>query len=123
MPDDGRFDAILTFDCLHDMAHPDEVMSAIRKAIREDGVWWIADIKSHGSYEANAAENPMASMMYGFSVLTCMSSAMSEPGGLGLGTLGFHEAKAQEMTEAAGFRHFERLDIDHPINAYYAVRP
>jgi hypothetical protein len=28
--------------------------------------------------------------MYGFSVSCCMSSALSEPGGLGLGTLGFH---------------------------------
>ena len=123
LPDDGRFDAILTFDCLHDMAHPDRVMASIRKGIRDDGVWWIADIKSHASYEENAAQNPMASMMYGFSVLTCMSSAMSEPDGLGLGTLGFHEAKAREMTEAAGFSRFERLEIDHPINAFYAVRP
>ncbi len=123
LPDDGRFDAVLTFDCLHDMAHPDRVMAAIRKAIRDDGVWWIADIKSYGSYEKNAAENPMASMMYGFSVLTCMSSAMSEPDGLGLGTLGFHEQKAREMTAAAGFRRFERLEIDHPINAFYAARP
>jgi 2-polyprenyl-3-methyl-5-hydroxy-6-metoxy-1,4-benzoquinol methylase len=123
LPEDGRFDAVLTFDCLHDMAHPGAVMGGIRKAIREDGIWWIADIKSHGSYEANAAENPMASMMYGFSVLTCMSSAMSEPGGLGLGTLGFHEAKAREMTEAAGFSRFERVEIDHPVNAFYAVRP
>ena len=30
----------------------------------------------------------MASLMYGISVLSCMSSALSEPGGAGLGTLG-----------------------------------
>ena len=48
---------------------------------------------------------------------------MSEPDGLGLGTLGFHEQKAREMTAAAGFRRFERLEIDHPINAFYAARP
>lgn len=123
LPSDGRFDAVLTFDCLHDMAHPDRVMDEIRRAIADDGVWWIADIKSHGSFEENVAENPMASMMYGFSVLTCMSSAMSEPGGLGLGTLGFHEERARDMTEAAGFTRFERVAIDHPINAFYAVRP
>ena len=123
MPSDGRFGAVLTFDCLHDMAHPDRVMTEIRRAIADDGIWWIADIKSHASFEENVAENPMASMMYGFSVLTCMSSAMSEPGGHGLGTLGFHEARAREMTAAAGFTHFERVEIDHPINAFYAVRP
>ncbi len=123
LPEDGRFDLVLTFDCLHDMAHPDHVMAQIRRAVKDDGLWWIADIKSHDSLEKNMAENPMASMMYGFSVLTCMSSAMSEPDGLGLGTLGFHEERAREMTAAAGFSRFERVDIDHPINAFYAVRP
>jgi hypothetical protein len=32
-------------------------------------------------------------MMYGFSVAVCMSSALSAPSGLGLGTLGFHEVR------------------------------
>lgn len=123
LPSDGRFDAVLTFDCLHDMAHPDRVLGGIRGALREDGVFWIADIKSYPTFEENAAENPMASMMYGFSVLTCMSSALSEPGGMGLGTLGFHEDRARELTSAAGFKRFKRLEIDHPINAFYEVRP
>jgi len=56
-------------------------------------------------------------------VLSCMSSAMSVPGGAGLGTLGFSQAKAEDMTERAGFSCFERLNVDHAINAFYAVRP
>jgi hypothetical protein len=52
-----------------------------------------------------------------------MSSAMSSPDGAGLGTLGLSEAKAEEMARAAGFSRFERLDIDHSTNAFYAVRP
>ena len=35
-----------------------------------------------------STKNPMASLMYGISVLSCMSSALSAPGGAGLGTLG-----------------------------------
>jgi hypothetical protein len=65
----------------------------------------------------------MASLMYGFSVLTCMSSALSEPGGAGLGTLGLHADLARELAERAGFRSFRRLAVDHPINAFYEVRP
>ena len=30
---------------------------------------------------------------------------------------------ARSMAEAAGFTRFRRLDIDHPINAFYVVRP
>jgi 2-polyprenyl-3-methyl-5-hydroxy-6-metoxy-1,4-benzoquinol methylase len=123
LPSDGRFGFVTTFDCLHDMTHPDAVMRAIRSAIRPDGVWLICDIKARDGYEANVAKNPMAAMMYGTSVLTCMSSALSEPGGAGLGTLGFTADLAQRMTREAGFASFEPLELGHPINAFYVVRP
>ncbi len=123
MPDSPRFDLVTTFDCLHDMAHPRRAMDAIRAAIKDDGTWFIADIKAHATYEENVERNPMAAMMYGFSVMSCMSSALSEPDGAGLGTLGFHEDLAREMTEAAGFSRFRRCELDHPMNAYYEVRP
>jgi 2-polyprenyl-3-methyl-5-hydroxy-6-metoxy-1,4-benzoquinol methylase len=123
LPADASFGFVTTFDCLHDMTRPDEAMRAIRRAIRPDGVWLICDIKGRASYEENLERNPMAALMYGFSVMTCMSSSLSEPGGLGLGTLGFHEARAREMTREAGFTHFEPIDFGHPANAFYVVKP
>src|SRR6185369_736474 len=98
LPQDASLDLITTFDCLHDMANPALVIAAIRKALKPDGTWLIADIRSHPTFEGNLAENPMAGMMYGFSVLSCMSSALSEPNGAGLGTLGFTEELARTMT-------------------------
>ena len=123
LPDDARFDAVLSFDCLHDMTQPARVMAAVRRALSPSGVWWIADIKSYPSFEENIAENPMAAMMYGFSVLTCMSSALAEEGGAGLGTLGLHEELLRKMTRDAGFTKFKKLEIEHPVNAFYEVRP
>jgi 2-polyprenyl-3-methyl-5-hydroxy-6-metoxy-1,4-benzoquinol methylase len=123
LPADARFAFVTTFDCLHDMADPAATILGIRRAIRPDGTWLIADIKCYPSYEENVARNPMAAMMYGTSVLSCMSSALSEPGGLGLGTLGFHEELARRMTREAGFSRFETLDLGHPINAFYRVQP
>jgi len=123
LPAAPGFDLVLTFDCLHDMTHPDAVAKEIRQAISADGVWIIADIKSLPSFEANREHNPMAALMYGFSVLTCMSSSLSEVGGMGLGTLGLPEDKARELCTAAGFQHFRRLSVDHPVNAFYEVRP
>jgi 2-polyprenyl-3-methyl-5-hydroxy-6-metoxy-1,4-benzoquinol methylase len=122
LPDDESFAFVTTFDCLHDMTDPASAMRAIRGALAEEGAWLIADIKSRGSYEANVARNPMAALMYGTSVLSCMSSALSEPGGLGLGTLGFPEEVARRMTQEAGFTRFEPLDLGHPVNAFYVVR-
>ena len=123
LPAKPRFAFVTCFDCLHDMTDPAATMRAIRAAILPDGIWLIADIKARASYAENVAKNPMAAMMYGTSVLTCMSSALSEPGGLGLGTLGFHEGLAREMAKQAGFERFETLDFGHPVNAFYAVRP
>jgi 2-polyprenyl-3-methyl-5-hydroxy-6-metoxy-1,4-benzoquinol methylase len=123
LPDDGRFALVTTFDCLHDMTDPAGMTRAIRRALRDDGVWFIADIKAQPSYEDNVAKNPMAAMMYGTSVLTCMSSALSEAGGAGLGTLGLHAELARSMARDAGFSQFETLDLGHPVNAFYVARP
>ena len=123
LPGDASHDFITTFDCLHDMTRPDLVMQAIRKAIKPDGTWLIADVHGEPTFEQNLKENPLAPVMYGFSVLCCMSSALSEPGGLGLGTLGFPEPVARKMTAEAGFTRFTTRDFENPINAYYEVRP
>jgi 2-polyprenyl-3-methyl-5-hydroxy-6-metoxy-1,4-benzoquinol methylase len=123
LPQKGEFAFVTSFDCLHDMTDPAKVMGQIRGAISDDGAWLIADIKAKDGYEANVGKNPMAALMYGTSVLSCMSSALSEPGGLGLGTLGFHEDLARQMTAEAGFSSFEPLDLGHPVNAFYVVRP
>ena len=123
LPGNASHDFITTFDCLHDMTRPDLVMQAIRKAIKSDGTWLIADIHGQPTFEQNLKDNPLAPLMYGFSVLCCMSSALSEPGGLGLGTLGFPEPVARTMTLEAGFTRFTTRDFENPINAYYEVRP
>ncbi len=123
IPADGSADLVTTFDCLHDMTDPAGMAQQIRAALAADGTWLVADIKAHDTYAENAAQNPMASLMYGISVLSCMSSALSEPGGAGLGTLGLSATKAERLARDAGFTRFRRLDVDHPINAFYEIRP
>ena len=123
LPADGSVDLVTTFDCIHDMAHPQPVIEAIRGALADDGHWLLVDIRAAETLAGNIESNPMASLLYGVSVLSCMSSALSEPGGAGLGTLGLPASKAEEMARAAGFDRFEALDIQHPLNAFYEIRP
>ncbi|MEQ1786388.1 MAG: class I SAM-dependent methyltransferase [Acidimicrobiales bacterium] len=123
MPSDGSADLVVTFDCLHDMTDPAGVVKMIRAALADDGTWLLVDIKAQDTYAENVRHNPMASLMYGISVMSCMSSALSEPGGAGLGTLGLSAAKAEGFARDAGFTRFRSLDIDHPINALYEIRP
>ncbi len=116
------YDLIITFDCIHDMTRPQEVINRIRACLKPDGTWFIKDIRSKPRLEDNL-RNPMLAMMYGFSLLSCMSSAMSEPGGAGLGTLGFNPEIAEDMAQAAGFTRFRMHDFKDPGNLYYEVRP
>jgi SAM-dependent methyltransferase len=123
VPADGSLGLVTTFDCLHDMTDPAGVMHTIRAALAADGTWLVADMKAHPTFAENVERNPMAALMYGTSVLSCMSSALSEPGGAGLGTLGLPAERIEAMARAAGFTRFRRLDVDHPVNAYYEIRP
>jgi hypothetical protein len=99
------------------------MMHAIHASLKPTGTWLLVDIKAHDTFALNAQKNPMASLMYGISVLSCMSSAMSAPGGAGLGTLGLSATTAEAMATAAGFSQFNKLDIDHSVNAFYEIRP
>jgi 2-polyprenyl-3-methyl-5-hydroxy-6-metoxy-1,4-benzoquinol methylase len=121
MPGRGTVDFVTTFDCIHDMTSPQEMVNHISEMLAENGRWLLVDIKAHDTFEGNVAGNPMASLMYGISVLSCMSSALSEPQGAGLGTLGLPEPVAREMAFEAGFSTFTRLDIEHSVNAFYEV--
>jgi 2-polyprenyl-3-methyl-5-hydroxy-6-metoxy-1,4-benzoquinol methylase len=123
LPEDASFDLVTAFDCIHDMTHPADALCAVRKSLKPDGTCFIADINSRPTFEENLERNPMAAMMYGFSVLSCMSSALSHPEGAGLGTLGFTEPVARQMTADAGFTRFQQHDFENPVNAYYEVRP
>lgn len=122
LPRQDKYDLIITFDCIHDMTHPQQVMTVIRDRIQEDGTWFIKDIRSKPNFEDNL-RNPMLAMMYGFSLMSCMSSAMSTPDGAGLGTLGFNPEVAEAMCSKAGFSRFQMHDFEDPGNLYYEVRP
>jgi SAM-dependent methyltransferase len=123
LPSDHSVDLVTTFDCIHDMTDPQGMMHSIRSALSDDGTWLLVDIKARDTLGENLEKNPMAPLMYGISVLSCMSSALSRAGGAGLGTLGLPESRAREMAAAAGFTRFRRLDVDHAVNAFYEIRP
>lgn len=123
LPTDHSLGFVTTFDVVHDTPFPQQMIGDIHAALEPDGTWLCSDIRSFPKFEDNLKENPSAALMYGFSVLVCLSSAMSEPGGAGLGTLGFNEEVAQKMTKEAGFKRFRRLDFDNAVNSFYEIRP
>jgi SAM-dependent methyltransferase len=122
LPADGDYSLVLTFDCLHDMTRPDAAAAAIRRAIADDGTWLVKEIRCADTWAGNR-RNPMLAMFLGFSISSCMSSALSEPGGAGLGTIGLPPSAVEQLAHDAGFTRFRMHDFEDPANLYYEVRP
>ena len=122
VPAGAGYDLVLALDCLHDMTRPDQALAAVRAAIADDGTLLVKEIRSTGDWQRDQ-RNPVLAMMYGFSVQTCMSSALSEPGGAGLGTLGLPPERLRRLCEDAGFSRMTTHDVDDPANLYHEVRP
>ena len=121
LPDTPTYDLVLSFDCLHDMTFPATAISDVHRALTPDGTYLIKDIRAGATWQENL-KNPLLAMMYGQSVTVCMSSALSENGGAGLGTLGLHPELAEQMCREAGFTSFVQHDVGDPANLYYEVR-
>jgi 2-polyprenyl-3-methyl-5-hydroxy-6-metoxy-1,4-benzoquinol methylase len=122
LPDSGSYSLVLTFDCLHDMTRPDAAAGAIRRAIADDGTWLVKEIRCDDTWAGNR-RNPMLAMFLGFSIASCMSSALSEPDGAGLGTIGLPPGELERLARESGFTRFRQHDFEDPANLYYEIRP
>lgn len=122
LPGEPRFDIVLSLDCLHDMSRPDLAATAIRRAIKPDGTWFIMDSRCAATLEENL-ENPLSVLLYGISLGLCLPSSASTQDGLALGAVGLPEPRMRELVEAAGFRTFREVPLEHPMNAFYVAYP
>lgn len=115
-----KFDIITTFDVIHDAPDPLGMLRTIRSALNDDGAYVCLDINCSDKLEEN--EGPLGSMFHGFSVMYCMTTSLSM-NGAGLGTLGFHEHKVEELSHEAGFSSVRKLPLENPFNNVYEIRP
>lgn len=118
IPAGKKFDLICSFDCIHDMVDPKATVRAIRNALADDGVY----VWSEPNAMANAHENrnPVGKMFHAISPMHCMTVSLAY-NGAGLGTV-IGEEGARALAKEAGFSHFEKLPIQHPLNQFFALR-
>jgi len=114
------FDFITTFDAIHDQAKPLHVLKGIHRALRDDGVYLMQDIKG-SSYVYNNIAHPLGTFLYTVSCMHCMTVSLAQ-GGEGLGAM-WGEEKTREYLQRAGFRSIETHQLDHDMqNNWYVVR-
>ena len=115
-----QYDVITTFDVVHDAVDPVGLLRTIRQGLRADGVYVCLDINCSDKLQEN--QGPLGAMFHGFSVLYCMTTSLAG-GGMGLGTLGFHEPKVRELCSQVGFSNVRRVPLENPFNNLYEIRP
>jgi 2-polyprenyl-3-methyl-5-hydroxy-6-metoxy-1,4-benzoquinol methylase len=115
-----QYDVITTFDVVHDAVDPVGLLRTIRQGLQADGVYVCLDINCSDKLQEN--QGPLGAMFHGFSVLYCMTTSLAG-GGMGLGTLGFHEPKVRELCAEAGFSNVRRVPLENPFNNLYEIKP
>ena len=115
-----QYDVITTFDVIHDAVDPVGLLRTIHQGLRANGIYVCLDVNCADKLEDN--QGPLGAMFHGFSVLYCMTTSLAG-GGMGLGTLGFHEPKVRELCTEAGFQSVRRVPLDNPFNNLYEIRP
>lgn len=115
-----QFDVISTFDVVHDAIDPAGLVAGIRSSLTDDGTYLWLEINCADDPADNVG--PIATVMYGFSVLYCMTTSLAH-GGAGLGTCGCPPAVVQRLGHEAGFGSVRQLPIEDPFNCLYLLQP
>jgi ubiquinone/menaquinone biosynthesis C-methylase UbiE len=120
LDDERRFDAIFTFDAIHDQIDPHAMLAGIHRALKDNGLLLAQDIRSSSHVEKNL-DHPVAPFLYSISTMHCMTVSLAHEG-CGLGTC-WGEELALKMFEEAGFSSVAVHTLDHDImNNYYVCR-
>ncbi|HSV38619.1 MAG TPA: class I SAM-dependent methyltransferase [Nocardioidaceae bacterium] len=113
------FDAVIIFNAVHDQARPGDVLKAAHDVLRPGG-WFLMNEPRISSVLADNLDTPETSIIYGISLLHCMTVSLAE-GGAGLGT-GWGEQVAVQLLGDAGFGPVEVHDAEgDPTNAIFVT--
>ena len=116
----GRYDLVTIFEALHDMARPVEALAAARGMLAEGGSVVVADEPVADELTVPASE--MERYAYGWSVVSCLPSAMDDPETAATGAV-MRPATLARYAHAAGFARTETLPIDSDVWRFYRLVP
>lgn len=117
IPDADRFDLVMAFNCIHDMANPRGALAGIRHALKAGGTLLWSEAEAGDRLEDNLT--PIGRTMYGASTMHCMTVSLAQ-GGEGLGSV-IAKGLAQTLVNEAGFASFTLLPIKNPFHQIFVA--
>jgi len=105
----GPYDAAFAFECIHDMSQPIDVLHAMRRSVKDDGLVIIMDEAVGDRFGVPGAE--LDAVMYSFSLFVCLPDGMSDQPSAATGTV-MRPDTLRDYAEAAGFEDLTILPIE-----------
>ncbi len=119
LPFRERFDLVMAFNCIHDMAHPRAALAGIRRVLKPDGALLWSEAEVADRLEDNLTT--FGRTLYGASTMHCLTVSLAQ-NGEGLGSA-ISETLARSLAVEAGFTTFEKLPVKNPYHQVFLARP
>ena len=116
--DEGEFDLVTAFDCLHDMGDPRGCARHMRHILKDDGTWLIVEPIAGDQPADNL--NPVGRLYYNASTMICVPTSLDQEVGEALGAQA-GEARLTEVIRGGGFSHVRRA-TEGPFNMVLEAR-
>jgi 2-polyprenyl-3-methyl-5-hydroxy-6-metoxy-1,4-benzoquinol methylase len=116
---DERFDVVTAFECIHDLPQPVDVLSTMRRLVREDGHVVVMDEKVSEHFPGRGDDVERA--MYGFSLFICLPDGMSHQPSAATGGV-MRPDTLRTYARQAGFRDIEILPIENNTWRFYRLK-
>ncbi|WP_448809125.1 class I SAM-dependent methyltransferase [Agromyces bauzanensis] len=118
LADHGPFDAAFAFECLHDLPHPQAVLSAMRGATGDDGIVVIMDEAVGDQLTPNS--EGLDRVMYGFSLFVCLPDGLSHRPSAATGTV-MRPSTLRRYAREAGFADIDVLEDGFGFWRFYEL--
>lgn len=116
----GRYDLVTIFEGLHDMSRPADALRAAREMLGQAGSVIIADELVEDEFTAPATE--LERYHYGWSVVSCLPSAMGDPNTSATGAV-MRASTLRGYARQAGFASAEVVPLETDTLRFYRLTP
>ena len=116
----GRYDLVTIFEALHDMARPVDALRVVRGMLADGGSVVVADELVEDEFVVPAPASDRYA--YGWSVVSCLPSAMGDPQTAATGAV-MRPATLRRYAAEAGFGTVEVLPIQTDYWRFYRLLP
>jgi len=114
------YDLVMILEALHDMSRPVDVLRTVRGLLVDRGSVLVADERVADTFAAPGDE--FERFAYGWSVVSCLPSAMGDPQSAGTGAV-MRPATLRRYALEAGFGDVEILPIEDHQWRFYRLLP